>query len=136
MTGSNGSDEYNIFASLQKDENAEKEAASKYVDPRIFLSSAAIVEQLWSEADAILVKRRRRMNPIMLECLLFLKANCQLWAQEDVCTALKNLVEGEKEARNQAKIDAAEREDVAIAAAEGNRVIEGLNNLNINPNEY
>ena len=89
----------------------------------------------WSEADAILVKRRRRMNPIMLECLLFLKANRQYWNQEDICTALKNLVEGEREARNQAKIDAAEREDIAINMEERNRVIEEIGNMNINPNE-
>lgn len=74
------------------------------------------------------------MNLIILECLLFLKSNRHLWGQDDVCTALKKLVEGEREARNQDKIDAAEREDVAINAEENNQVIEGLNNLNINPN--
>ena len=74
--------EYNIFASLKKEEEDEKEAASKYIDTRIFLSSAATVEQLWSEADAILVKHRRRMNPIILECLLFLKSNRHLWGQD------------------------------------------------------
>ena len=30
--------EYNIFAALKKDEEVEKEAASKYIDTRIFLS--------------------------------------------------------------------------------------------------
>ena len=109
--------------------------ANRFRDSCRRVRVAAIVEQLWSEADAILVKRRRRMNPIMLECLLFLKANRQYWNQEDVCTALKNLVEGEREARNQAKIDAAEREDIAILMEERNRVIEEISNMNINPNE-
>ena len=30
--------EYNVFAALKKDEEVEKEAASKYIDTRIFLS--------------------------------------------------------------------------------------------------
>lgn len=129
-----GNGEYDILSALKDEEEAEEEAANTYIDTRPFLSSAAIVEQLWSEADAILVKRRRRMNPIMLECLLFLKANRKYWNQEDICTALKNLVEGEREKRNQDKIDAAEREDIAICMEERNQIIDGIGNMNANSN--
>ena len=37
------------------------------------MGSAACVERLWSEADAIVSKRRKGLSPITLEMILFLK---------------------------------------------------------------
>ena len=57
---------------------------SKYINCRFILGSAAVVESLWSEEDALMSKRRHGMNPITNEAILFLKKNKDLWDVVDV----------------------------------------------------
>ena len=57
---------------------------SKYINCDFILGSAAVVESLWSEEDALMSKRRHGMNPITNEAILFLKKNKDLWKLEDV----------------------------------------------------
>ena len=51
------------------------------------LGSAAVVESLWSEEDALMTPRRRSMAPITNELILFLKKNEDLWTITDVSLA-------------------------------------------------
>ena len=53
------------------------------------MGSAACVERLWSEADAIFTKRRNGLSPITFEMILFLKKNHDLWDLSDVVEADK-----------------------------------------------
>ena len=60
---------------------------SKYVNCHFILGSAAVVESLWSEEDALMTPRRRSMAPITNELILFLKKNEDLWTITDVSLA-------------------------------------------------
>ena len=53
------------------------------------LASAACVEQFWSEADAVLTKRRSVMSPAVFECIMYLKYNKDLSDLSDVVEANK-----------------------------------------------
>ena len=58
---------------------------SRYINCDFILGSAAVVESLWSEQDNLLAnKRRRGMSPMVVECILFLKKNRDLWTIKDV----------------------------------------------------
>ena len=61
---------------------------SKY-DPVIMTvkGDASPVEQLWSQADAVLTKRRSSMSPAVFECIMYLKYNADLWGLADVVEA-------------------------------------------------
>ena len=61
---------------------------SDYINCDFLLSSAAIVESLWSEADGLLAnKKKRGMAPITVEMILYLKKNKDLWNIIDVNNA-------------------------------------------------
>ena len=60
-----------LFAINDKQEEELREKESEYVSLKMMLSSAAIVEILWSKFDAICVQRREGMSPVMIEGLLF-----------------------------------------------------------------
>jgi hypothetical protein len=52
------------------------------------IGSAAEVERLWSIARYILTTSRTRLEPILFEALLFLRANCVLWDERTVQAAI------------------------------------------------
>ena len=56
-------------------------------------------------------QRRSGMSPVMIEAILYLKENRDLWDINDVCTALRLLKENEKSARVQANLEALNREE-------------------------
>ena len=80
------------------------------------LGSAAIVECLWSKFDALVLQRRRGMSPIMVEGILYLKENRDLWGIEDVKEALRRVKENEKKERTKKKMQAHQDEELQIAA--------------------
>ncbi len=93
-TNANPSSPLNLSSILKKKRKAREEAAdeakSKYVDCRFILSSAAIVEQLWSKADLILGNKCRSMTaPILVEAILFLSENRHLWDDVLVLEAIR-----------------------------------------------
>ena len=78
---------------------------SKYIDCGSFImGSAAIVESLWSEQDNLLAnKRRRGMSPMLVECILFLKKNKDLWGIRDVNMANEDRKAGKRIERTEEK---------------------------------
>lgn len=62
--------------------------------------TAAGCERVWSMAEAVFTKRRSRMSPLLLECILYLKYNRDLWGLEDV-------VEANHRRKNESKAKAA-----------------------------
>ena len=51
------------------------------------LSSAAVVERLWSLADKIVDGARNNTAPVVVEALLFLRCNRSFWDEETVAQA-------------------------------------------------
>lgn len=70
---------------------ASRPRADKYVDTKFILGSVAVVERLWSMAKHILTDDRKRMMPIHLEALMFLKINQGYWSEETVEKAMRLL---------------------------------------------
>ena len=106
-----------IFDSGIKDmEEGLRERDSEYINLDFLLGSAAIVECLWSKFDALVILRRRGMSPIMVEGILYLKENRDLWGIEDVKEALRRVKENEKKERTKKKMQAHQDEELQIAA--------------------
>ena len=85
----------------KKAEEEERKGESEYIDCSFIGASAGIVERLWSKFDALVDQRRNGMSPVMIviEAILYLKENRDLWDISDVKTALTKLRENEKTAR-------------------------------------
>ena len=77
-----------LYAKINQTKNSRKRRGSRYIDCSFVLSSSALVERLWSKADAILDQRRRALSPLIVETLLFLKENRHYWNQAHVAEAL------------------------------------------------
>ena len=101
-------------AAGEKRKEREVAGKSKHVDCSFIMGTAACVERLWSEADEVVTKRRKAMNPVTLEMILFLKKNKDLWNIEDVVEADKRRKTLNKESRAQKKIDESAALDVLI----------------------
>ena len=70
---------------VHKRKISEHTEESKYINCDFITGAAAVVESLWSEQDNLLAnKRRRGMTPMVVECILFLKKNKDLWTIRDV----------------------------------------------------
>ena len=63
--------------------------AYNYGNVDFVLSSAAVVERLWSLADEIVDGARNNTTPIVVEALLFLRYNRSFWDEETVAQAHK-----------------------------------------------
>ena len=99
-------------------ENAAKEKAaseSEYVNTDHLLSSAAIVECLWSKFDALVPQRREGMSPLLIEAILFLKENIHLWSVKDIREALRRVKENEKTRRAEEKLKELSTQEANIA---------------------
>ena len=74
----------------------EQHGKSQHIHCRFVMRSAACVERLWSEVDAIVSKRRKGLATTTLGMILFLKNNQYLWDASDVVEADKRRVKAEK----------------------------------------
>ena len=72
------------------------------------IGSAAKVERLWSIARYILTTSRTRLEPILFEALLFLRANCVLWDERTVQAAIHAAQKDDKDERLAKKLKEAE----------------------------
>ena len=84
--------QYEDFKALMekagKHKKEAKEQGSKYVASiHAVMGTAATVEQVWSQADEVLTKRRSNMSPLLFECILYLKFNRDLWDMDDIAEA-------------------------------------------------
>jgi len=68
--------ERNLRTALKK-RKAEK--PETYIDCDFILATAVDVERLWSLAKNLLADKRRRMTTVMIQVILFLKENRNLW---------------------------------------------------------
>ena len=102
----------------KKAEVEERKSVSEceYINCSFIGSSAAIVEGLWSKFDALVDQRRSGMSPVMIEAILYLKENHDLWDINDVRTALKKLKENEKTARFETRLAAFNQDEDQIMA--------------------
>ena len=80
-----------VLANAAAQREADK-AVSAYRCLDFILSFAAIVESLWSKAEALLTTRCCGTNPVMVEALLMrLKKNCHYWSLPDVIEATRRV---------------------------------------------
>ena len=102
----------------KKAEEEEQKGESEYIDCSFIGASAGIVERLWSKFDALVDQRRNGMSPVMIviEAILYLKENRDLWDISDVKTALTKLRENEKTARFKERLAALNQEQDRIMA--------------------
>lgn len=68
------------------------------------IGSAAGVERLWSQARYVLTTSRASMAPIMVEAIMFLRDNRDLWDESTVHSARAAVRDGEREDRLKKKI--------------------------------
>ena len=107
-----------LFAINDKQDEELRGKDSEYVNLNMELSSAAIVEILWSKFDAICVQRREGMSPVMIEGLLYLKENRHLWTIDTVAEALEIIKKREMTERvNKKAAMLKEQEAMIIAGA-------------------
>ncbi len=90
----------------KKAEVEEQKCESNYINCLFIGSSAGIVERLWTKFDALAYQRCSGMSSVMIEAILHLKENRDLWSIDDVCIALKKLENNEKTARFEARMAA------------------------------
>ena len=60
---------------INKRRKVSESNKTKYIDCSFILGSVAAVERLWSIAKYVCTSNRRRMTPLLLESLLFLREN-------------------------------------------------------------
>ena len=107
-----------FFAINDKQDEELRGKDSEYVNLDMELSSAAIVEILWSKFDAICVQRREGMSPVMIEGLLYLKENRHLWNADTVAKALDIIKKREMTERvNKKAAMLKEQEEMIVSAA-------------------
>jgi hypothetical protein len=75
------------FEKAKKQKTKESSGQSDFIDCNFITGSAAVVESCWSMYDTFNSKRRHGMSPIMVEMILFLKKNRDLWGIDDIARA-------------------------------------------------
>ena len=73
----------------------KSEAPTQYIDCNFILATAVDVERLWSLAKNVLTDKRRGMATMMVQVILFLKENRDLW---DCNTVYKSIANVQKKA--------------------------------------
>ena len=69
----------------------KSEATAKYINCKFILATAVDVERLWSTAKNVLTDRRRGMATMMVQVILFLKENRDLWNCNMVYKSITNV---------------------------------------------
>ena len=69
----------------------KSEAPAKYINCDFILATAVDVERLWSTAKNVLTDRRRGMATMMVQVILFLKENRDLWNCNTVYKSITNV---------------------------------------------
>ena len=105
--GSEEEDE-DIYKAIATEEERKKNEVmnhSKYINCTFIMGSTAIVEQLWSKAGCVFNDRRAGLSPLVLEMIMFLKDNHDLWSIVDVMKADDMRKAAGKESRANKKIE-------------------------------
>ena len=102
LEDSDSNDDIDFVKAVKANERKRKReemGESQYINCDFIMGSAACVERLWSEADAIFTKRRNGLSPITFEMILFLKKNHDLWDLSDVVEADRLRLQAKAESR-------------------------------------
>ena len=89
-------------------------SGSAYRSLVFILASAAICEHLFSKMDALLIKRRSGLTPIMIESLIYLKENRAYWDIDAVIEAFK-LARANLKSKRMAKKHEEDEQQLALA---------------------
>ena len=79
--------ERNLLSALKKRKAEEPET---YIDCDFILATAVDVERLWSLVKNLLTDKRRRMTTVMIQVILFLKENRNLWNDNMMYQSIHN----------------------------------------------
>jgi len=77
----------NLRTALKK---RKAEQPKTYIDCDFILATAVDVERLWSLAKSLLTDKRRGMATVMIQVILFLKENRNLWNDSMVYQSINN----------------------------------------------
>jgi hypothetical protein len=92
------------FEKAKKQKTKESSSQSDNIDCNFITGSTAVVESLLSMYDAFNSKRCCDMSPIMVEMILFLKKNKDLWGIEDIARANQSRLKADRSERVEKKI--------------------------------
>jgi hypothetical protein len=92
------------FAKAKKQKTKESSGQSDNIDCNFITGSAAVVKSLWSMYEEFNSKRHRGMSPIMVEMILFLKKNRDLWGIDDITRANQSRLKADRSERVEKKI--------------------------------
>ena len=94
----------------------KSEAPAKYIDCNFILATAVGVERLWSLAKNVLTDGRRNMAPLMVQVILFLKENRELWNDELVFQSIAKVKKNDANDRRCEREELLAEQDIMEAA--------------------
>ena len=74
-----------------------------------------MVECLWSKFDALVPQHREGISPVIIETIISLKENCDLWSIKDIPEALGQVKLNEKKKRTMKRLEDHKEEENQIA---------------------
>ena len=89
-----------------------------YINCDFILGTAVEVERLWSLAKCMLTDNRRGMSTLMVQTILFLKENRELWTDTMVYESIGNVKKNAGNERRRKREELLEEQDAMQAALE------------------
>ena len=83
----------------------------EYIDTSFIINSAVEVERLWSIAGNVLTSNRNKMLPTLMQVIIFLKVNRDMWDEDTVHQSIINSKNTERENRSRRTVALEERVD-------------------------
>ena len=102
----------------RKVKKMKTEPPVEYVNCDFILGTAVEVERLWSLARGILTDNRRGMSTLMVQTILFLKENRELWTDNMVYECIGNVKRNAGNERRRKREELLEEQDAMQAALE------------------
>ena len=90
----------------------------EYINSNFILATAVGVERLWSLAKNVLTDRRRGMATLMVQVILFLKENRELWNDEMVFQSIAKVKKNDVNDRRRKREELLAAQDIMQAAME------------------
>lgn len=109
---------------FEKKRSYTKAFSSKYVDCRFILGSGAEVERVWSMAGNVYTKRRSSTSPLVLELILYLNYNKDLWGIDQVALANTRRRSEKRSARVEKILQRQKEWEKAVGEMEGHEELE------------
>ena len=81
----------------------------EYIDTSFIVASAVEVERLWIIAGNVLTSNRNKMLPTLMQVIIFLKVNRDMWNEDTVYQSIINSKNTERERRSRRAVALEER---------------------------